>query len=121
MDGTPIWVGSISAIGAIIAAVTGTAVYWRGRPGVSWALRETGHAAHVVNVDRGTAKDVHVRVGSASDPSDVMSQAHLDRVGPGEHIPVMLAITYRAPVDTSVVVTWRRLGRNRTWTYRLMP
>ncbi|MFF2184569.1 hypothetical protein [Streptomyces sp. NPDC058155] len=110
------WVGST---GAVVAAVASVAVWWRGKGAVQWRFEPVDHGrSAVLNNGSATAKQVRVRVGSASDVADIESEASADNVAPGEAIRVLVAATYGSSADFAVVVTWRgRFGKRKRWTH----
>jgi hypothetical protein len=72
----------------------------------------------VRNVGAATARDVHVRVGSASDETDVDEEERVPSVAHGEVVRILVAPNYGSAKDYAVVVTWRgRFGRRERWTY----
>jgi hypothetical protein len=109
------WVGSSAAV---VAAVASIAVWWRERGAVAWELDRIQHGRSMVrNAGGATAKDVHVRVGAASDPADTSIEARAASVAPGEVVPVLAVVDMGDPADYAVVVSWRgQLGRRESWT-----
>ncbi|MFG3234996.1 hypothetical protein ACGFZG_24970 [Streptomyces antibioticus] len=109
------WVGSAAAV---VAALASLAVWWRDRATVTWAFdREKHERSFVRNAGGAVAKDVHVRVGSASDDTDIDEQATVAAVAPGEVVPILAEANYGSPGDYALVVTWRgRFGRRERWT-----
>ncbi|MFD0549149.1 hypothetical protein ACFQ0X_08155 [Streptomyces rectiviolaceus] len=106
---------------ATVAAVASVAVWWRERSAVAWEFdRAERGRSFVRNAGSAAARDVHVRVGSAADGSDVDAEARAASVAPGEVVPVLTFAHMSSPADFSVVVTWRgRLGRRERWTRAL--
>ncbi|AZQ35937.1 hypothetical protein EJ357_22670 [Streptomyces cyaneochromogenes] len=99
------------------------AVWWRGRASVAWQLQQDGRSRHgfrAVNIGDATAKSVHVRVGSASDPTNVEDERRAESVSPSESVRIPVATDSDSREDVAVVITWdgRPWGRE-TWTYPL--
>lgn len=113
------WATWISSAAAVVAAVASVAVWRQSRPGVRWVLDFAEHGRSAVrNTGSAMAKDVHIRVGSASDATDVEAEAHCATVAPGEVVRVLVAATYGSSEDFAVTVTWRgRTGRRERWSY----
>jgi hypothetical protein len=78
----------VAAIAASVAAVASVAVLWHELRSVAWEIQSSGDRNvrdQVVNVGRGTARDVRLRVGSTSDPTHSDGQeTRRPTVGPGE-------------------------------------
>lgn len=112
------WVGSTAAV---VAAVASVAVWWRERGTVTWEFDRVERGRSMVrNAGRATARDVHVRIGSASDDTDSDDQTTAARVAPGEVVPVLAFANMASPADFSLIVTWRgTFGRRRRWTRAL--
>lgn len=107
-----------------MAAVASVATYSRLRPAVAWSVREAagqGHGYEIVHSGTRPARDVRVRVGSASDPrdSDPGQEGRLQVVRPGEIIKVFNHNAFRGPPDYAFNLTWRSGLRRRSWSYRL--
>lgn len=112
------WVGSTAAT---VAAVASVAVWWRGRASVAWKLQqESKHSFRAVNVGDATARAVHIRVGSASDPTNVEDEKRAESVTPSESVRISAAPDSDSRDDIAIVITWRGfLQRRETWTYPL--
>ena len=116
----------IAALGAVIGAFASVAVWRHQRRYIAWKIEFSHGAAHrsrAINAGTGTAYKVHLRVGSASDPSDsdVGQERRRDRVKAGEAIPFSNTASMGCADDFSVNITWRsRLGRKQTWAHPLI-
>lgn len=112
------WVGSTAAV---VAAAASIAVWWRERGAVRWEFdRVEKGRSFVRNAGSAVARDVHVRVGSASDGTHIDDQGAAATVAPGEVVPVLAFSHMTSPADFSLVVTWRsRFGRRHRWVRAL--
>ncbi len=114
----PSW---IAALAAAIAAFASVAVSRHQRGHIAWKIefpRGGADRYRVVNTGTGTAFKVHLRIGSASDPSDndAGQERRRKRVNAGEVIPFSNTAPMGCADDFSVNITGRsRLGRKRTW------
>lgn len=87
---------------------------------MAWRLtQQTKHRWLLENVGDADAVDVWVRMGSASIESNVEETAIVERLGPGETLPVMLTPDNDSAPDYAVNVSWRGRRRHReTWVHR---
>lgn len=122
MDAVLSW---LTAVGALVAAVASVATWWRTHGGVEWEVEPVdggGRRYRVVNRGGRPAREVHLRVGSASDPADVDEEKSLPVVRPGEGLTCSDLASYGCADDYAFNVTWRPgwPGRRRSWSYRLL-
>jgi hypothetical protein len=114
----------VAAIAASVAAVASVAVLWHELRSVAWEIQSSGDRNvrdQVVNVGRGTARDVRLRVGSTSDPTHSDGQeTRRPTVGPGEAFSFSNHATYGDPEDYAVNITWRGLWRRKSWSRPLI-
>lgn len=96
------------------------AVWWRSRGSVRWDIDLQDHGRSAVrNAGEATARDVHVRAGSASDESNIEAEARAASLAHGEVIRIVIAPTYGSAKDYAIVVTWKGpFGRRKRWTYQ---
>jgi hypothetical protein len=119
----PSW---IAAFAAVIAAFASVAVWRHQRGSVVWKFelpRGVTDRCRVINTGSGTAFKIHVRIGSASDPSDndVGQERRRERVNAGEAISFSNTAPMGCVDDFSVSITWHsRLGRKHTWAHPLV-
>lgn len=121
------WLILWTAVTAIATTATALAV-WRQERAVDWRFVPRSEGRHeldrVVNFGRGTARKVHLHLGSASDPNhrDRHAAVDVERVGRGEAIPFLAEKPFTAPRDYSVNLTWRTaiLRRQRRWSYPMI-
>jgi hypothetical protein len=115
----------VAAIAATIAAAASVAVLLLQLPRVEWAARKmdvAGGRHRLTNTGKAPARDVMVRVGSASDPNHIDGNGIMRSpiVRPGEHVAFVDMMAYNDPVDYAVNVTWRGLLGRRQWCKRLI-
>jgi hypothetical protein len=111
----------VAAIAGSIAAIASAAVLWNQLRSVTWDVRlssERGVRDQVVNVGNSTAREVRLRIGSASDPMDSDSGQEIRRplVRPGEALPFSNTATFGVADDFGVNITWRGLLGRRSWS-----
>ena len=119
----PSW---IAAVSAAIAAFASVAVWRHQRGYIAWKIefpRSDSDRYQVINAGTGTAFKVHLRIGSAGDPSDndAGQERRRERVNAGEAISFSNTAPMGCADDFSVNITWRsRLGRKQTWAHPLV-
>jgi hypothetical protein len=104
----------VSAISATVAATASLATWWRGRTGVEWELQRPsgGGRSKLINKGKQTARDVHVIVGSLSDPARQKEEAQRDEMPGGASVMILVSPGVNED-DYGVKVTWRGRFRRR--------
>jgi len=114
------WLIVWTAITAVATSATALAVW---RRTVDWEYRphpKDKGLDRVVNVGRGTARSVQVRVGSVGEPSDDDGIQQRERVRHGEAVPFVNFGPWQNQDKHGITVTWRKpFGRTGAWTYPL--
>ena len=119
----PSW---IAAVAAAIAAFASVAVWRHQRQYIARKIefsRSGSDHYRVINDGTGTSFKVHLRIGSASDPSDndAGQERRRERVNAGDAISFSNTAPMGCADDFSVNITWRsRLGQKQTWAHPLV-